>query len=95
MGIGKDSLTCWTPPLHLPLYGGASPSVYIPHSFIDFPVHWYIFGISMLYGEYFPYVGDLGGVSPSVGGLGASAIGAMLILVHSCRSLCLTFLLWL
>ena len=51
-----------------PLVWGTSPSVYTPHSFIGFPVHWYVSGISVCHMGIFPLCWGFGGVPPSVGG---------------------------
>ena len=85
--------TSFTPPLH----GGASPSGYTPHSFVGFSVHWYVLGISVCYMENISLMLGVWGVPPSVGGFGGISTWSvhMLILVHSCSSLCLMFLLWL
>ena len=58
------------PPLHLPLYGGSSPSVYTPHSFVGFPVHQHVLGISVCYMGNISLCCRFGGCSPSVWGLG-------------------------
>ena len=75
---------------------GASPSVYTPtHSLATLCIGMFR-DICMSWG-YFPYVGSLGDVPPSVGGSGGISTWDvhMLILVYFCSSLCLMFLLWL
>ena len=56
----KGPLTCWIPPL----YGGASPSVHTPHSFIGFPVHWHVLGIPVCYMGNISLVLGVWGCSP-------------------------------
>ena len=90
----KGPLTCWTPP---PVWG-CLPLGLHPHSFIGFPVHQYVLGISVCdMGNISLMLEFWGSVPPSVWGFGGiSTWGVhMLILVHSCSSLCLMFLLWL
>ena len=74
--------------LYLSLYG-VPPLMFTPHSFIGFPVHQTVLGISVCdMGEYFPYVGDLGGIPHLLRVLGASAhvvsmcIFLYILLVH-------------
>ena len=94
VGVVRGPLTCWTPPLHLP-YMGCLPFSLPPHSFVGFPVHWYVLGISVIWG-FFPFVWGLG-CSPICWGFGGISTWDvhMLILLHFCSSLCLMFLLWL
>ena len=96
VGVVRGPLTCWDTAFTLSPYMGCLPFRLHPHSYLGFSLHWYVLGISMFYGEYFPYVGDLG-VFPIYWGFGGiSTWGVhMLILVHFCSSLCFTFLLWL
>ena len=96
-GVVRGPLTCWTLSLHLPLYGGTSPSVCTPtHSLTSLCIsmfwgYWYV-----IWG-FFPSVGGLGQCFPVVGGSGGISTwdAHVLILVHFCSSLCLTFLQWL
>ena len=87
MGDCKGPLTCWTPHLHLPCRG------YFPICFTLPLISWLpcasvcFRDICMWYGQYFPYVGGFGGIRT----WGVH----MLLLVHSCSSLGLMFLLWL
>ena len=95
-GVVRGPLTYWTLSLHLPLYGGASPSVYA-HSFVSFPVHQYVSGISVCHMGIFPLCWGLGVFPHLLGDLGGISTWDvhMLILVHSCSLLYLRFLLWL
>ena len=85
--------TSFTPP---PVWGCFHFRFY-PHPFVGFPVHWYVLGISVCYMGNISLMLGVWGVPPSVGGFGGiNTWGVhMVILVHSCSSLCLTFLLWL
>ena len=97
VGVVWGPLTYWTPPLHLSLYGGTSPLVYTPHSFVSFPMYWYVLGISICHMGIFPSCWCLGVLPHLLGVFGGISTWAihMLILVHFCSSLYLTFLLWL
>ena len=75
----KGPLTCWTPLLHLPLYGGASHVLH-PHSLLPSCASVCFGNICMLYGEYFPYVGDLGVFPHLLGVLETSAHGVSICL---------------
>ena len=93
-GVVRGPFTCGTLPLHLPLYWGTSPSVvpplscWLPCASVGFR------DIGMSYGE-FPFCLGLVGYSPSIGSAGgiSTCDVHILILVHFCSSLCLTFLL--
>ena len=76
---------------------GVPPHVLHPHSLVGFPVHLCFGDICMCYGEYSPYVGDLGVFPHMLGVLGPSAAldVYMLHLLPSCSSLCLMYLPWL
>ena len=56
------------------------PLCFNPHSFVGFPVHWYVLEISVCHMGIFPLCWGLGGVPPSVGSLGASAHGVSICL---------------
>ena len=64
-----------------------------PHSFSGFPVHWYVWGISVCHGDFSLILGVWWGVPPSFQGFwGTSTWDVhMLILVHFGSSLCLMF----
>ena len=91
----KESLTYWTPPLHLSLYGGAT-HVYTPtHSLTSLCISMFWWCLHMIWGI-FPLYWGFGGIPPILGVWGISTWGVhMPIPVHSCSFLCLTFLLWL
>ena len=77
----KGPLAYWTPPLHLPLYGGVLPLGLHPHLFIGFPVHQYVLGISVCdMGNISPFVGGFGDVPHLLGVLGTSAHGVSICL---------------
>ena len=80
-----------------PPYMGVPPHVLHPHSLVGFPVHLYVLGIPAFDMGNISLMLGLGGCSPSVGGFGGISIWGihMLLLVCSCSSLCLMFLLWL
>ena len=72
----------FTPP---PVWG-ASPLVYALHSFVGFPVHQYVWGISVCdMGNIFLMLG-VWGCSPYVGGLGGISTWGVHIL-YSCTFL--------
>ena len=93
----KGPLTCGTLPLHLPLYGGASPSVAPPTKLLTFLCISRFQGYLVCHMGIFPPVGIQGSVPHLLGVLGGISTWDvhMLILVHFCSSLCLTFLLLL
>ena len=96
-GIVRDPHTCWTLPLLLPLYGGASPSVCTPTPFLASLCISMFWGYQYVIWGFFPSVRGLGGVPHLLGVLGGISTWDthVLILVHFYSLFCLTFLLWL
>ena len=80
----RGPLTCWIPPLHvehLPQYGGSLPICLTPHSLVGFPVQksaCFRGYLHVIWGIFPSYCG-LGGISPYVGGLGASTSVSSLV----------------
>ena len=67
MGDCKVPLACWKPPLHLPLYG-VPPLGFHPHSFVGYPVHQHVSGMSVCDMGNISLMLGVWGVPPSVRG---------------------------
>ena len=84
VGSCKGPFTCWTPPSHLPLYGGASPLFYTPtHLSASLCISMFWGYLYVIWG-YFPYVGGLGVFPHLLGVLGHLHMGCPY--AHSCTS---------
>ena len=72
--VVMGSPLCWDTILTPPLFGGASPSITLPHTQSLVPCALVCFRDICMLCEHFPSVEGFGGVPPSGGGLGASAL---------------------
>ena len=76
----KGPLTCWTPPLHPPVWE-CLPLITPLHSFSGFPVHWYVLGISLCHMGNISHMLGVWKVFPQLlGVLGVSAHGVSICL---------------
>ena len=95
-GVDKGPLTCWTTSFTPPPVWGCLPICLQPHSFIGFPVHQYVSGISVCdVGNNSHMLGVWGMFSHLLVFLGALTHGASICLFLYILGIhCLTFLLW-